>query len=93
MTQIARQVFVSGRVQGVWYRAWTCQEAEALGLTGWVRNLRDGRVEALLVGEEAAVSEMLVCMRSGPPLAQVTGLEVLERESAPHQGFAQRSSA
>lgn len=93
MTLIARQVFASGRVQGVWYRAWTCQEAEVLGLTGWVRNLRDGRVEALLVGEEAAVAEMLARMRSGPKLAQVTGLEVLEREPTPHQGFAQRSSA
>ncbi len=93
MTEIARHVFLSGRVQGVWFRGWTCQEADALGITGWVRNRRDGRVEAMLVGDEAAVHEMLRRLRIGPPLAQVKDVD--SRDEAPRRfdGFTQRPSA
>jgi len=65
-------VLISGRVQGVWFRAWTEREALSRGLGGWVRNRRDGTVEAVLAGPAAAVAEMLeACRKGGPPLAQV----------------------
>ncbi len=92
MTRIARHVFVSGRVQGGWFRGWTCQQAEALDLTGWVRNRRDGRVELLLVGEETKLGQMLVLIRIGPPLAQVHELEVLDTEPRVLEGFTQKAS-
>lgn len=69
---------VAGRVQGVWYRASAAKRAEALGLTGWVRNLPDGRVELVAEGDAAAVDALLSWCRRGPPLARVTQLEVRE---------------
>lgn len=69
---------VEGRVQGVWYRASAAKRAEALGLTGWVRNLPDGRVELVAEGDAAAVDALLGWCRRGPPLARVTQLEVRE---------------
>lgn len=69
-------VFVIGKVQGVWFRAWTEQEATRLRLSGWVRNRSDGRVEALVEGEEAAVAEMLKLFWEGPPAAVVTQVEI-----------------
>ena len=65
---------VTGRVQGVCYRAWTRDEAEALGLTGWVRNEPDGSVTALLAGPEADVTRMLEALWRGPPAARVSGV-------------------
>jgi len=65
---------ISGRVQGVWYRGWTRQEATSLGLDGWVRNLADGSVEAVFAGREETVREMVERCRRGPPLARVTGI-------------------
>ena len=67
---------ITGRVQGVGYRDWALTTGQRLGLTGWVRNRNDGAVEALLVGEEAAVGEMIVACRRGPPLARVDGIDV-----------------
>ena len=64
-------VWVSGRVQGVWFRNNTSEKAIALGLTGWVRNLWDGRVEAVFEGEEERVKEMVEWCRKGPSLAKV----------------------
>lgn len=71
-------VFVSGRVQGVFYRARTKEQAERLGLTGWVQNLSDGRVEALFEGEKERVEEMIEWCREGPRGARVEGVEVGE---------------
>lgn len=65
-------VMISGRVQGVFFRASTAEKADELGLTGWARNTPDGDVEAVFEGEEGAVGEMLAWCRKGPPLAQVT---------------------
>ncbi len=65
MTEIARKVVATGRVQGVWFRGWVAQEARALGLAGWVRNRGDGAVEALLSGPEARVAEMVAAMHRG----------------------------
>ena len=65
---------ISGRVQGVGFRAWMQTEAGKLGLTGWVRNEDDGSVTALIVGPHAAVSAMMEKLRSGPPGASVSGV-------------------
>ena len=69
-------VFVSGMVQGVFFRQKTKQEAESRGVTGWVRNLPDGRVEAVFEGEEEAVRKLVEYCRHGPPAAYVTRIEV-----------------
>jgi acylphosphatase len=71
----ARHVFVSGRVQGVGYRFHTHERATALGLSGWVRNLPDGRVEALIQGPPEAISAMLEWFHDGPRSASVSHVE------------------
>ena len=68
-------VRIRGRVQGVWFRSWTAEEASSRGLSGWVRNRADGSVEALFAGPIAAVDEMLAACRRGPPMAAVSGVE------------------
>ena len=73
-------IYVSGRVQGVFYRSNTRKKALELGLKGWVRNLPDGRVEAVVEGEENQVDRLIQWCRRGPPSAVVTGLEV-EKET------------
>jgi len=67
---------ITGRVQGVGYRDWAKTTGRRLGLTGWVRNLVDGSVEALIVGEEEAVGQMIEACRRGPPLARVDGIDI-----------------
>ncbi|MGD1878476.1 MAG: acylphosphatase [Kiloniellaceae bacterium] len=74
MTKTLR-VVVSGRVQGVWYRAWTEKTAKSLGLHGWVRNRRDGSVEAVISGDPQAVESMLAAFWEGPELASVTAVD------------------
>lgn len=76
MSDIIRQVTIRGRVQGVGYRAWLATTAEAMGLSGWVRNRRDGSVEALLAGDEAVVIEMIAKCRRGPSAARVEAVDV-----------------
>ncbi len=87
MTEVAKLVRVTGRVQGVWFRGWTRERAEALGLKGWVRNEPDGSVAALLAGSEAAVARMLGELHQGPPAALVAGLAVEEAEPPEGPGF------
>ena len=70
-------VRVRGRVQGVGFRYWTQEEAERLGLVGWVRNEADGSVRALFSGAEEAVAEMLERLRQGPRGAVVSDVEIL----------------
>lgn len=72
---IARRLLIKGRVQGVFYRNWAVGAARELQLTGWVRNLRSGDVEALVIGEEDAVQSFIERCRSGPPAASVTSVE------------------
>jgi acylphosphatase len=67
---------ITGRVQGVGYRDWAMATGRRLGLTGWVRNRSDGAVEALIVGDETAVGEMIQACRRGPPLARVDEIDV-----------------
>ena len=69
------RVIVTGRVQGVAFRAWTRKQAVALGLRGWVRNREDGSVEAALGGAPGAVEAMLARMREGPAAARVDALD------------------
>lgn len=69
---------VSGRVQGVFFRSNTQEQAQERGLTGWVRNTRDGRVEAEVQGAPRAVEELIDECRTGPPAAQVDDVEVTD---------------
>ena len=78
---------ISGTVQGVWFRAWTAQEAQARGLDGWVRNRRDGRVEAVFAGPPARVDEMLAACRKGPPAAEVDDVHATPQTEDPGRGF------
>lgn len=73
---VCAHVLISGRVQGVFFRAYTQQQAQALGLTGWVRNLSDGRVEAVFAGEQNRVEEMIKWCWEGSPSAEVTNVQV-----------------
>lgn len=75
MSRVAAHVFVTGRVQGVGFRWSTRREAERLGLSGWVRNLPDGRVEARVEGEPEALDAMLAWIERGPVGARVDGVE------------------
>jgi acylphosphatase len=74
------RITVSGRVQGVFFRDHTRRWASSLGLTGWVKNLRDGRVEALAEGERENILDLISRLREGPPLAQVQDVEVAWEE-------------
>ena len=75
MNDTIRHVTISGRVQGVGYRYWVEQQARALGLEGWVRNRRDGSVEALFAGPADVVSDMVVSSRRGPSSARVDAVQ------------------
>ena len=85
MTRV--RVLVSGKVQGVWFRESTRQEAERLGVAGWVRNLPDGRVEGLFFGPGPAVDELVAWCHRGPPAAQVAGVEATPEEGPQESGF------
>lgn len=88
----AVRVVISGRVQGVWYRAWTEREAITRRLDGWVRNCSDGTVEAVFGGDDVQVDAMLKACKTGPRLARVEEV-VAEACDAPQQGFAKRATA
>ncbi|SMF68167.1 acylphosphatase [Allosphingosinicella indica] len=73
--EIARHLTIRGRVQGVWYRAWMAEQAEALGVRGWVRNRSDSTVEALVVGSADALEGLITRCRQGPPAARVDSID------------------
>lgn len=75
MSSMIRQVIVRGRVQGVGYRAWVEYEAMGRGLEGWVRNRRDGSVEAVFSGRTDIVTEMIARCRRGPSAARVEAID------------------
>ena len=73
---VRAHVFIEGRVQGVFYRDWTVRAAQGLQLTGWVRNLADGRVEVIFEGSKGKVEEMIEKCEGGPKLAGVEHIDV-----------------
>jgi len=79
--RIAKSVRVTGLVQGVFFRAWTREKADALGVSGWVRNCPDGSLEAHLEGNEPAVEQLVILLRRGPPSAQVKEVAAEEAEA------------
>jgi acylphosphatase len=79
---------ITGRVQGVGYRAWAMDRAGRLGLRGWVRNRADGSVEALVMGDEDAVAAMVEACRDGPYAAKVTEVAISEAEDDGSLGFS-----
>ena len=78
MTKVGRHCYISGKVQGVFYRQNTKQQALLRNLTGWVKNLPDGRVESAIFGEESQVLDMLEWLTIGPRRASVTDVAVTE---------------
>ncbi|PZA12305.1 acylphosphatase [Rhodopseudomonas palustris] len=94
MTEIIRQVTIRGRVQGVGYRAWLAMTAQASGLDGWVRNRRDGSVEAVLAGSEPIVRDMIAACHRGPSAARVEAVlvedagAILLAQRAPGERFS-----
>jgi acylphosphatase len=88
----AVQLRIEGRVQGVSYRFWMVTEAERLGLTGWVRNRRDGSVEAVVHGPADTVDALVALAHRGPPAARVGRVVVEAASEAPSAGFVQRQT-
>ena len=88
---VTRHLRITGRVQGVGFRMFMTREALAAGVTGWVRNRRDGSVEAMLAGEEIAVIKLISWARRGPPRAQVERVNIAVGEGE-FEGFEQRAS-
>jgi acylphosphatase len=88
-----QRIFVSGRVQNVSFRDWTIRTAKTLGLTGWVRNLHDGRLEILASGDDEAIGKLVDACREGPPLARVEHVSAIPDTDKPSKGFTKRFTA
>lgn len=86
-TEICVRCYISGKVQGVWFRASTAEQAKRLSITGWARNLPDGRVEVLACGEREKIAELVEWLKVGPPLAKVTDFFYEELPVQETQGF------
>ena len=84
---LTRHLMITGRVQGVGFRYALCDEAEKHGVTGWVRNRRDGRVEALVQGSAEAVDAVIAWARLGPAMALVTDLKVAPPDAEPDRHY------
>lgn len=93
MAIIARHLIISGRVQGVWYRAWTIETAISLGIAGWVRNRHGGEVEAHVQGEEHAIERFIALAWRGPSAARVENIVVRPVAPEPLSGFSKRATA
>jgi acylphosphatase len=83
------RVTIEGRVQGVWFRGWTVEQATQRGLDGWVRNRRDGTVEAVFAGDDGVVDDMVAACWDGPGAAHVTNVRVQEEPTPVAAGFEQ----
>jgi len=92
MTRTVR-VRIEGRVQGVSFRDWMQREARSLHLAGWVRNRRDGTVEATISGDPASIDDMLARCRQGPPAARVADLAILSEDNESFADFEIRRTA
>ncbi len=89
----ALHLVIHGRVQGVGYRDWLVHKARALGLAGWVRNLADGTVEAVIAGPDEAVQTCLTVCQEGPPLALVSRIERTACETPASSDFVKKTTA
>ncbi|OCL26083.1 acylphosphatase [Orenia metallireducens] len=78
--KVRKHIYISGHVQGVGFRWYTNQQASSLGVKGWVKNLADGRVEAVIVGDKPKIDKMLDLLKQGSPLSQVDDIEVIDEE-------------
>ncbi|MCX4028716.1 acylphosphatase [Endozoicomonas sp. SM1973] len=87
MGKVYKKAWVSGKVQGVWFRASTKQQADQLGISGYAKNLEDGRVEVFMCGNEVSVAKLLEWLEEGPPMAVVNELKVADAESEASEGF------
>jgi acylphosphatase len=87
-----RRILVSGRVQGVFFRNWTIAQAEELGLTGWVRNRADARVEIQTYGDEAAMQALIERCHQGPRAAQVESVDVEKIEGEALAAFTRAAT-
>jgi acylphosphatase len=90
---IARHLLVRGTVQGVFFRAWTERNAQALGLSGWVRNRRSGDVEIFVQGPARKVEELIRRCHEGPSRAVVTDVSIEEAEALELEGFGKAPTA
>ena len=88
--RIARRAIVRGKVQGVWYRGWTVDQATELGLDGWVRNRLDGSVEWVASGPADKIEMLIERSRNGPPAARVDSVDVEETPGMVATGFGQK---
>jgi acylphosphatase len=84
---VRKRVLIAGRVQGVWFRESCREQAVAVGVTGWIRNLSDGRVEAVLEGPEAAVDRVVQWCHEGPRSARVDRVDVEVEDPVGESGF------
>lgn len=91
--RIARRIHVRGRVQGVWFRAWTVEQANDLGLDGWVRNRQDGSVELVAAGPADRVEQLIARCRRGSPASQVASVDVEDTPGVVARGFTQKPTA
>ncbi|MBI3503358.1 MAG: acylphosphatase [Proteobacteria bacterium] len=91
--RIVRRVTVAGRVQGVWFRGWTVENAQSRGLHGWVRNRKDGSVEACFAGPSKLVDDMVEACRKGPPMARVDAIVTEPAVDEAWTGFSQLPTA
>lgn len=89
---IARRIHIKGKVQGVWYRGWTVEQAQALGLDGWVRNRIDGSVEAVAAGPADKVGVLIARCHEGPSAARVDRVTVEETPGIVAAGFSQKAT-
>ena len=90
MARAAARLIITGRVQGVGYRWWAQGQARALGLGGWVRNLKDGSVELVAAGPPQAIDRLAEACRHGPPAALVDAVRRFEAEDEGFDGFKER---
>ena len=90
MTDPCYRFIVSGRVQGVYFRQAAVEQARQLQVSGWVRNLPDGRVEGIVSGGPAALEDFKAWLRRGPPAARVDGLQWIAVDTQPDTGFEVR---
>jgi len=88
MSFLKAHLIISGRVQGVGFRMFTKIKAENLGLSGWVRNLKDGRVEVVLVGPKEKIEEMLSWLKQGSPLARVEEVKIEGKKAIKKDPFS-----